>query len=66
MIKFHQKCFLRKEIVIQLFDTKHLSECVYPHFVWLSQVSEQGLIEILEKVSQQTEKKTTVKVSFLS
>uniref|UniRef100_A0A8C0R9J7 Programmed cell death protein 5 n=2 Tax=Canis lupus familiaris TaxID=9615 RepID=A0A8C0R9J7_CANLF len=26
-------------------------------------VSEQGLIEILEKVSQQTEKKTTVKVS---
>lgn len=27
---------------------------------WL-QVSEQGLIEILEKVSQQTEKKTTVK-----
>ena len=27
-------------------------------------VSEQGLIEILEKVSQQTEKKTTVKVSF--
>uniref|UniRef100_A0A452HKE0 Programmed cell death protein 5 n=1 Tax=Gopherus agassizii TaxID=38772 RepID=A0A452HKE0_9SAUR len=29
-------------------------------------VSEQGLIEILEKVSQQTEKKTTVKVSFFS
>ncbi|XP_052542548.1 programmed cell death protein 5 isoform X1 [Tympanuchus pallidicinctus] len=27
-------------------------------------VSEQGLIEILEKVSQQTEKKTTVKVSL--
>lgn len=27
-------------------------------------VSEQGLIETLEKVSQQTEKKTTVKVSF--
>ena len=27
-------------------------------------VSEQTLIEILEKVSQQTEKKTTVKVSF--
>uniref|UniRef100_A0A8C0DXN5 Programmed cell death 5 n=1 Tax=Balaenoptera musculus TaxID=9771 RepID=A0A8C0DXN5_BALMU len=26
-------------------------------------VSEQGLIEILEKVSQQTEKKTTVKFS---
>lgn len=26
-------------------------------------MSEQGLIEILEKVSQQTEKKTTVKVS---
>uniref|UniRef100_A0A7N9AYM3 Programmed cell death protein 5 n=1 Tax=Mastacembelus armatus TaxID=205130 RepID=A0A7N9AYM3_9TELE len=27
-------------------------------------ISESGLIEILEKVSQQTEKKTTVKVSF--
>ncbi|OBS77205.1 hypothetical protein A6R68_16366 [Neotoma lepida] len=27
-------------------------------------VSEQGLIEILEKVSQQTEKKTTVKVEM--
>uniref|UniRef100_A0AC11EMG7 Programmed cell death 5 n=1 Tax=Ovis aries TaxID=9940 RepID=A0AC11EMG7_SHEEP len=29
-------------------------------------VSEQGLIEILEKVSQQTEKKTTVKGKFLN
>lgn len=27
------------------------------------QISESGLIEILEKVSQQTDKKTTVKVS---
>lgn len=51
---------------MRCFDTKLLSECVYIVFLWLSQVSEQGLIEILEKVSQQTEKKTTVKVSFIS
>lgn len=39
-----------------------------PAVQWLDfafcQISEAGLIEILEKVSQQTEKKTTVKVSF--
>lgn len=33
-------------------------------FVFLWQISESGLIEILEKVNQQTEKKTTVKVGL--
>ncbi|EPQ05392.1 Programmed cell death protein 5 [Myotis brandtii] len=33
----------------------------YPEPLTLRKVTEQGLIEILEKVSQQTEKKTTVK-----
>lgn len=32
-------------------------------FSFFCQISESGLIEILEKVNQQTEKKTTVKVS---
>lgn len=34
-------------------------------YIWIVslQISETGLIDILEKVSQQTEKKTTVKVS---
>lgn len=33
-------------------------------FIFLWQISESGLIEILEKVNQQTEKKTTVKVGL--
>lgn len=39
-------------------------QSVFLLFLIFWQISESGLIEILEKVSQQTEKKTTVKVSL--
>lgn len=56
---------------LQVIPNKMADECIIFHvaagqsvFLIFWQISESGLIEILEKVSQQTEKKTTVKVSL--